>query len=78
MEQLSFGSLDYASKKKRTKREVFLAEMAALVPWAALEAVIEAHYPRMGPKGGPPAVSALDDAAHLLSSAVVQSVRSGR
>src|SRR4051812_29685427 len=27
--QLSFATLDYAGKKKRTKREVFLAEMAA-------------------------------------------------
>jgi IS5 family transposase len=52
MDQLSFSSLDYAAKKKRTKREVFLAEMAAVVPWAALEAVIEPHYPCMGPKGG--------------------------
>ena len=52
MGQLSFASLDYASKKKRTKRDVFLGEMAAVVPWAALEAVIEPHYPKNGPKGG--------------------------
>ena len=29
--QLSFATLDYAGKKKRTKRDVFLAEMAAAV-----------------------------------------------
>ena len=52
MDQLSFASLDYAGKKKRTKRDVFLAEMAAIVPWARLEAVIEPHYPRLGPQGG--------------------------
>lgn len=52
MDQLSFASLDFAAKKKRTKREVFLAEMAAVVPWAALAAVIEPHYPKIGPKGG--------------------------
>jgi transposase, IS5 family len=52
MDQLSFASLDYAAKKKRTKRDVFLAEMAAVVPWAALEAVIEPHYPKAGPYGG--------------------------
>ena len=51
MDQLSFASLDFAAKKKRTKRDVFLAEMAAVVPWAALEAVIEPHYPK-GSKGG--------------------------
>jgi hypothetical protein len=37
--QLSFATLDYAGKKKRTKRDVFLAEMAATVPWSVLEAV---------------------------------------
>ena len=47
MDQLSFASLAYAAKKKRTKRDVFLAEMAAVVPWVALEAVIEPHYPRL-------------------------------
>src|SRR5450631_487157 len=52
MDQLSFASLDFAAKKKRTKRDVFLAEMAAVVPWGALEAVIEPHYPKIGPKGG--------------------------
>jgi len=45
--QLSFASLDFASKKKRTKRDVFLAEMTAVVPWAALEALIEPHYPKV-------------------------------
>jgi len=52
MDQLSFASLDFATKKKRTKRDVFLAEMAAVVPWDALAAVIEPHYPKIGAKGG--------------------------
>jgi len=51
-DQLSFASLDFAAKKKRTKRDVFLAEMAAVVPWDALEAVIAPHYPKLGPQGG--------------------------
>jgi IS5 family transposase len=52
MDQLSFASLDFAAKKKRTKRDVFLAEMAAAVPWIKLEALIEPHYPKTGPNGG--------------------------
>jgi len=52
MDQLSFASLDFAAKKKRTKRDVFLAEMAAVVPWGMLEALIEPRYPKMGPQGG--------------------------
>ncbi|MFO1096692.1 MAG: IS5 family transposase [Xanthobacteraceae bacterium] len=51
-DQLSFASLDFAGKKKRTKRDVFLAEMTAVVPWGKLEALIDAHYPRLGPQGG--------------------------
>jgi len=35
---------DFAAKKKRTKRDVFLGEMAAVVPWGTLEALIEPHY----------------------------------
>jgi IS5 family transposase len=52
MDQLSFASLDFAGKKKRTKRDVFLAEMAAIVPWGKLEALIAPHYPKVGPQGG--------------------------
>ena len=33
MGQLSFASLDYTAKKKRTKREAFLSEMEQVVPW---------------------------------------------
>src|SRR4051812_13164005 len=50
--QLSFATLDYAGKTKRTKRDVFLAEMAATVPWSVLEAVIAPDYPKQGPQGG--------------------------
>jgi hypothetical protein len=32
--------------KKRTKRDVFLAEMGSAVPWSVLEAVIAPHYPK--------------------------------
>jgi len=49
---MSFASLDFATKKKQTKREVFLAAMGAVVPWGVLEALIEPHYPKIGPQGG--------------------------
>lgn len=52
MKQQSFSSLDYAHKKKRTKRELFLGEMEAVVPWSRLEALIAPHYTRP-PKGRP-------------------------
>lgn len=51
--QLSFGAREYASKKKRTKREKFLEEMDGVVPWERLVGLIEPHYPR-GKRGRPP------------------------
>ena len=41
-------------KKKQTRREKFLAEMDAVVPWARLLTLIAPHYPKVGPKGGRP------------------------
>jgi len=53
---MTFASLAHASKKKVTRREKFLAEMEAIVPWSRLLVLIEAHYPKMGSKGGRPAI----------------------
>ena len=50
--QRSFSPLDDTGKRKTTKREVFQAQMAAVVPWTALEAMIDPHAPKMGPQGG--------------------------
>ena len=43
MAQLSFASLDFAAKKKRTKRDLFLGEMSAVVPGGMVAALIESH-----------------------------------
>ena len=48
MKQQTFASLDSARKKKQTRRARFLSEMARCIPWQALLAVIEPHYPRGG------------------------------
>jgi IS5 family transposase len=52
--QASFSDLEYANKKRRTRRELFLAEMEAVVPWPALLGVVEPHYPRTGGRGRRP------------------------
>jgi transposase, IS5 family len=54
MKQTSFAGLEYAGKKRQTRREKFLGEMDKVVPWARLEALIEPHYPRSGKVGRPP------------------------
>ena len=48
MTQLSFATLDHRNKKKQTKRERFLSEMDAVVPWAVLLSLIEPYYPKAG------------------------------
>lgn len=48
MSQISFADAEQAGKRKKTRREVFLAEMELVVPWKALLKVIEPHYPVAG------------------------------
>ena len=43
----------YEAYRRPTKRDAFLATMEQIVPWAALCAVIEPHYPKAG-NGRPP------------------------
>jgi hypothetical protein len=40
MSQISFADAEHAGKRKKTRREVFLAEMELVVPWKALLKVI--------------------------------------
>lgn len=54
MNQRSFASAEYAMKKKRTRREKFLADMERVVPWSRLIAVIEPLYPTSGRVGRQP------------------------
>ena len=52
--QSSFADLEYAAKKKRTRRDRFLAEIEAVTPWAALIAEIAPFYPKGEGPGRPP------------------------
>jgi IS5 family transposase len=51
--QPSFSQVEFADKKKLTRREKFLAHMEAIIPWSRLLAVIEPFYPK-GERGRPP------------------------
>lgn len=61
MTQLSFGDAEHAGKRKRTRREVFLAEMDQVVPWTSLLNLTDAVC---GGGTRPASVPAGDDAAH--------------
>src|SRR2546426_10530330 len=52
MKQTTFASMAWAAKGRTTRRERFLAEMNAVMPWARLTALVEPHYPKAG--GGRP------------------------
>jgi len=51
--QTSFSDLEYAAKKKRTRRDRFLADIEAVTPWSVLVAVIEPFYPKNEGRGRP-------------------------
>jgi len=52
--QQSFSDIEYANKKRKTRKEIFLERMDKLVPWTELIALIEPIYPKAGTKGGRP------------------------
>ena len=54
MKQGSLSMTGYFDKGKKTRREVFLAEMERVVPWSRLLSLIEPHYPKGSDKGGRP------------------------
>ena len=53
MNQMGFSELEFAAKKKRTRRERFLDQIEAATPWALLVEQIEPFYPK-GERGRPP------------------------
>ena len=52
--QASFSELEYAAKKKVTRRDRFLGEIDAVTPWAALAQTVAPFYPSSGGRGRPP------------------------
>lgn len=53
-DQRTLAGEAWSRKKKVTRREQFLAEMNAVIPWHALTALIAPHYPTAGRRGRPP------------------------
>ena len=52
--QSSFSELEYAAKKKVTRRDRFLSEIEAITPWVELERTVAPFYPSGRGRGRPP------------------------
>jgi hypothetical protein len=69
--QPALPRLSHMMKKKVTRREQFLAEMEAVVPWTRLLSLIAPHYPEGRAEGRAPTDAAGDDAAGPLPAELV-------
>lgn len=53
MKQQTFSDIEYSNRKRKTKREVFLASMDEIIPWKYWVDMIRPYYPS-GKRGRPP------------------------
>ena len=53
MKQQSMADVEYANRKRKTKRDEFLEIMEEVIPWEEWTAVVEPYYPN-GKRGRPP------------------------
>ena len=47
-QQLTFADSEFTSKRRQTRKEIFLSRMDNLLPWSQLLEVIEPFYPKAG------------------------------
>ena len=46
--QLTFTDSEFSSKRRQTRKEIFLSRMEQILPWQDMTAVIEPFYPKAG------------------------------
>ena len=46
--QLTFADSEFSSKRRQTRKEIFLSRMERILPWQDMSAVIEPFYPKAG------------------------------
>ena len=59
MDQPTFADLEYQGQKRKTRRELFLERMGALIPWQSMEERVRPVYPKAGRGLHPYALSAM-------------------
>lgn len=71
MSQLTFAEAEYQNKKRKTRREIFLEKMDAIIPWKRLENRAAKHYPK-GEMGRPPYPLATSSAYLAITKSVTK------
>ncbi len=46
--QLTFADSEFSSKRRQTRKEIFLSRMEQILPWQNMVEVIEPFYPKAG------------------------------
>ena len=46
--QLTFADSEFSNKRRKTRKEIFLSRIDALLPWPRLLEVVEPYYPKAG------------------------------
>ncbi len=80
--QLTFADSEFSTKRRQTRKEIFLSRMEQILPWQNMVEVIEPFYPKAGngrrpypleglQRIGPSAIARLgikrlDDSGHIL------------
>src|SRR5689334_8059819 len=59
-EQRTFASMAWEAKAKLTRRERFLAEMDAVIPWSRLLAIIQPYYAQLHLRETPHRLAVVD------------------
>ncbi|VDA25093.1 Putative transposase (identified by ISEscan HMM) [Klebsiella pneumoniae] len=49
--QLTFADSEFSTKRRQTRKEIFLSRMEQILPWQNMVEVIEPFYPKAGGDG---------------------------
>lgn len=71
--QLTFADSEFSTKRRQTRKEIFLSRMEQILPWQNMTAVIEPFYPKAGNGRRPYPLE--HHAAYSLHAALVQPER---
>jgi IS5 family transposase len=75
--QLTFADSEFSTKRRQTRKEIFLSRMEQILPWQNMTAVIEPFYPKAGNGRRPYPLDTMDAYSiyqhwHILSDGAME------